>query len=86
MLVKHFFNELRQVGRAIDLRGLDGLINSESNWLWERTLIRSLSTVQLASLCEHRVGEALPVRRWGPRRLRTVALARHPADLRKETC
>ena len=48
MLVKHFFYELRQAGRAIDLRGLDGLINSDSNWLWERTLIRGLSTVQLS--------------------------------------
>ena len=63
MLVKHFFNELRQAGRAIDLRGLDGLINSDSNWLWERTLNRGLSTVQFSSPCEHIVGEALPVKR-----------------------
>ena len=69
MLVKHFFNELRQVGRAIDLRGLDGLINSESNWLWERTLIRGPSTVQFSAPCEHIVGETLPVRRWGPQGL-----------------
>jgi hypothetical protein len=49
MLVKHFFNEFRQAGGAIDLGGLDGLINSDSNWSCERTLVRGLSTVHFRS-------------------------------------
>ena len=85
MLVKHFFNELRQAGRAVDPRGLDGLINSDSNWSWERTLIRACPRFSLVSPCEHIVGEALPVKRWGPQ-IRAIVLARHPADLRNETC